>query len=57
MKLTCQSIVNERFIADTKQRDLAEGIIEASNSPWRAQVLVTSGENHHKRLCINYSVL
>ena len=30
-------------------------IIEPSTSPWRAQVLVTSNENHKKRMCIDYS--
>ena len=31
-----------------------EGIIEPSVSPWRAQVLVTSNENH-KRMVVDYS--
>ena len=37
------------------QRLLKEGIIEPSNSPWRAQVVVTQSENHKRRLVIDYS--
>ena len=37
------------------QRLLKEGIIELSNSPWCAQVLVTTNENHRKRMVIDYS--
>ena len=37
------------------KRLLSEGIIEPSSSPWRAQVVVTSNENHKKRMCIDYS--
>ena len=32
-----------------------EGIIEPSNSPWRAQVVVTKDESHKKSLAIDYS--
>ena len=49
------STANEKFIADTIRTQLRDGIIEPSTSPWRAQVLVTSGENHRKRMCIDYS--
>ena len=34
---------------------LKEGIIEPSNSPWRAQVVVTKEGNHKKRLVVDYS--
>ena len=34
---------------------LKEGIIEPSQSPWRAQTLVVSPENHKKRLVVDYS--
>ena len=44
-----------RFISTEIRRLLAEGIIEPSTSPWRAQVVVTSNENHKKRMCIDYS--
>ena len=37
------------------QKLLSEGIIEPSNSPWRAQVVVTVNENHKKRMVIDYS--
>ena len=34
---------------------LKEGIIEPSQSPWRAQILIVSPENHKKRLVVDYS--
>ena len=34
---------------------LKEGIIEPSLSPWRAQVLVTKGERHKRRMVVDYS--
>ena len=34
---------------------LNEGIIEPSNSPWRAQVVVTKNKEHKKRMAIDYS--
>ncbi|KHJ40163.1 hypothetical protein D918_09763, partial [Trichuris suis] len=37
------------------QKLLREGIIEPSNSPWRAQVLVTKDERRKSRLVIDYS--
>ena len=43
------------FIASEITRMLSEGIIEPSNSPWRAQVVVTKNERHKKRLVIDYS--
>ena len=48
-------MANEKFIAETIKNDLKEGIIEPSSSPWRAQVLVVTGDNHKKRMCIDYS--
>ena len=44
-----------KFIESEVQKMQAEGIIEPSQSPWRAQVLVTANENHKKRLVIDYS--
>ena len=45
---------DRHFIRTEVQRLLTEGIIEASNSPWRAQVVVVkSGEKH--RMVIDYS--
>nr|XP_026485607.1 uncharacterized protein LOC113393110 [Vanessa tameamea] len=56
------AIKSRRFSQDDKQfiiqeirKLLAEGIIEESSSPWRAQVLITKNENHKKRLVIDYS--
>ena len=43
------------FISTEVNKLLADGIIEPSRSPWRAQVLVTSSPNHKKRLVIDYS--
>ncbi len=43
------------FIDSEVKRLLGEGIIESSKSPWRAQVFVTKGENHKKRMVIDYS--
>ena len=34
---------------------LAEVIVEPSLSPWRAQVVVTHGQNHKKCLVVDYS--
>jgi len=34
---------------------LADGIIEESRSPWRAQAFVVKNENHKKRMVIDYS--
>ena len=44
-----------KFIESEVRRMQSEGIIEPSQSPWRAQVLVTANENHKKRLVIDYS--
>jgi hypothetical protein len=51
---------NRRFISFIQQEVnqlLSEGIIEPSNSPWRAQVVVVKDplNRHKKRLCIDYS--
>nr|XP_039268300.1 uncharacterized protein LOC120343231 [Styela clava] len=44
-----------KFIKDEITRLLREGIIERSESPWLAQVLVTKDQRHKKRLVIDYS--
>jgi len=49
------SFDDRKFIQEETRRLLHEGIIEPSNSPWRAQVVVTKDENHRKRLAIDYS--
>ena len=46
---------DRKFIAEEVERLLSEGIIEPSNSPWRAQVVVTRNERHKKRLVIDFS--
>ena len=46
---------DRKFIDTEVQRLLKEGVIEPSNSPWRAQVVVTRNENHKKRMVIDYS--
>ena len=44
------------FIKQEKEQLLLNGLIEPSNSPWRAQVLVTGDDvNHRKRLVVDYS--
>uniref|UniRef100_A0A8C4WTX5 ribonuclease H n=1 Tax=Eptatretus burgeri TaxID=7764 RepID=A0A8C4WTX5_EPTBU len=42
------------FITSETKRLLEEGIIEPSDSPWRAQVLVTTNQNHKKRMGVDY---
>ena len=43
------------FISNEVKRLLKEGIIEPSQSPWHAQVVVMKDENHEKHLAIDYS--
>ena len=43
------------FITAEVQQLLEKGIIEPSDSPWRAQVVVTRNERHRKRLVVDYS--
>ena len=51
------SLENKKFINDEIQKLLQEDIIEESNSPWRAQVVIVTDDmnRHKKRLCIDYS--
>ncbi|XP_046844913.1 uncharacterized protein LOC124438758 [Xenia sp. Carnegie-2017] len=46
---------DKEFITTEVQRLLDEGIIEPSESPWRAQVVVTRNDRQKKRLVIDYS--
>jgi hypothetical protein len=46
---------DQKLINNELTRMLNEATIEESNSSWRAQVLVTSNENHKKRMVIDYS--
>lgn len=43
------------FISNEVRTLLAEGVIEESTSPWRAQVLVVRNENHRRRMVVDYS--
>ena len=49
------STSDEAFIRREVQALLQEGVIEKSQSPWRAQVLVTSDDRHKRRMVIDYS--
>ena len=46
---------DKTFINAEITRLLAEGVIEPSNSPWRAQIVVAKPEHGKKRFCIDYS--
>ena len=43
------------FISTETKRLLQQGLIKPSNSPWRAQPLVVTQENHVRRMVIDYS--
>ena len=47
---------DQKFIDSKVQGLLADGIIEPSSSPWRAQVLVTNNDRHRRRLVVDYSL-
>ena len=49
------SATDSKFIKSEVDRLYTEGIIEESTSPWRSQILITSSENHKKRMVIDYS--
>ena len=48
---------DRKFIQETVNQLLDEGIIQPSSSPWRAQVVVVKDElnRHKKRMCVDYS--
>ena len=46
---------DQKFVEVEIKRLLDEQIIEPSNSPWRAQVLVTTNANHKRRMVVDYS--
>jgi len=48
-------LVDMQFIRKEVEKLLAQGVIESSRSPWRAQVLVTKDERHKRRMVIVYS--
>ena len=43
------------FINKETSELLKNGVIEPSNSPWRAQVLVTTNDRHKRRMVVDYS--
>lgn len=45
----------ENFIKEEVRSLLKNGIISESQSPWRAQVLVTKDERHKRRMVVDYS--
>ena len=47
------SNADQSFISSEIQRLLKENLIERSSSPWRAQPLVVTQENHKKRIVID----
>ena len=49
------SVADENFIRAEVDRLLCDGVIEPSDSPWRAQVLVTSNERQKRRMVVDYS--
>lgn len=55
VKSVRHSLNDSQFIEAEVNKLLNDGIIEKSNSPWRAQVLVTSSQNHKRRMVIDYS--
>ena len=49
------SHVDKLFIQSEIKKLLKHEIIEPSNSPWRAQIVITINERHKKRMCVDYS--
>ena len=49
------SIADKKFIYDEVQKLLKQGIIEPSQSPWRAQLIVERSANHKDRMVVDYS--
>ncbi|GFS56550.1 retrovirus-related Pol polyprotein from transposon 17.6 [Trichonephila clavipes] len=54
-KSRSQAVEDNIFMAFEVQKLLQEGVIEPSNSPWRAQAFVIRGENRKPRMVIDYS--
>ncbi|GFX03587.1 retrovirus-related Pol polyprotein from transposon opus [Trichonephila clavipes] len=50
-----QTVEDNIFMALEVQKLLQEGVIEPSNSPWRAQAFVIREENHKPRMVVDYS--
>lgn len=56
MKSRRYTAEDREFIDEEIKRLLSKGIIEESNSPWRAQVVVVKSETHKKRFAVDYSL-
>ncbi|GFW53067.1 retrovirus-related Pol polyprotein from transposon 17.6 [Trichonephila clavipes] len=54
-KSRSQTVEDNIFMALKVQKLLQEGVIEPSNSPWRAQAFAIIGENHKPRMVVDYS--
>lgn len=54
-KSTRFSPEDRKFIESEVSKMLKEGIIEKSQSPWRAQVVVTTNSSGKKRLVVDFS--
>ncbi|GFV40071.1 putative retrovirus-related pol polyprotein from transposon opus [Trichonephila clavipes] len=50
-----QTVEDNIFMALEVQKLLHGGVVEPSNSPWRAQAFVIRGENHKHRMVVDYS--
>lgn len=50
IKSQCYSREDTKFISQEVSRLLKNGIIELSQSPWRAQPLIMKDENHKRQL-------
>ncbi|GFW38255.1 retrovirus-related Pol polyprotein from transposon opus [Trichonephila clavipes] len=50
-----QTVEDNMFMALEVHKLLQEGVIEPSNSPWRAQAFVIRGENQKPRMVVDYS--
>ena len=46
---------DQKFIDKEIQRLLDEDVIELSDSPWRAQIVLTSNENRKRRMVVDFS--
>lgn len=49
------SLADTQFIRGELDKLLANDIIEPSFSPWRAQVHITTNDNHKRRMVVDYS--
>ncbi|GFW25287.1 putative retrovirus-related pol polyprotein from transposon opus [Trichonephila clavipes] len=54
-KLRCHTVEDNILMAWEVQKLLQEGVLEPSNSPWRAQAFVIRGENHKPKMVVDYS--